>query len=101
MTWPAAGADSATNLPDYGPTTQSAQSETRACDLARRHGLALPVIATAQLLVGLDATNVNVARPHIHRALGFSGRGLRRDAAPGSGSIQPAARCDLVTGVQR
>src|SRR5215475_1699606 len=43
----------------------------------RHHlGLALFVIATAQLMVVLDATIVNVALPHIQRALGFSGTGL-------------------------
>jgi EmrB/QacA subfamily drug resistance transporter len=42
----------------------------------RRPGLALFVIATAQLMVILDATIVNVALPHIQRALGFSGNGL-------------------------
>jgi EmrB/QacA subfamily drug resistance transporter len=44
---------------------------------ARRHlGLALVVIATAQLMVVLDATIVNVALPHIQNALHFSGTGL-------------------------
>jgi EmrB/QacA subfamily drug resistance transporter len=44
---------------------------------ARSHlGLALLVIATAQLMVVLDATIVNVALPHIQHALGFSGSGL-------------------------
>jgi len=42
----------------------------------KRLGLALAVIATAQLMVVLDATIVNVALPHIQRALGFSGSGL-------------------------
>src|SRR5580700_2937453 len=42
----------------------------------RRLGLALFVIATAQLMVVLDATIVNVALPHIQDALGFSGSGL-------------------------
>ncbi|HTS98369.1 MAG TPA: MFS transporter [Streptosporangiaceae bacterium] len=42
----------------------------------RRLGLALVVIATAQLMVVLDATIVNVALPHIQLALGFSGNGL-------------------------
>ena len=42
----------------------------------RRPGLALAVIATAQLMVVLDATIVNVALPHIQHALGFSGSGL-------------------------
>ena len=41
-----------------------------------RLGLALLVIATAQLMVLLDATIVNVALPHIQHALGFSGSGL-------------------------
>jgi EmrB/QacA subfamily drug resistance transporter len=39
-------------------------------------GLALVVIAAAQLMVVLDATIVNVALPHIQAALGFSGSGL-------------------------
>ena len=42
----------------------------------RRLGLALAVIATAQLMVVLDATIVNVAVPHIQTALGFSGTNL-------------------------
>src|SRR5580658_10398407 len=42
----------------------------------RRLGLALTVIATAQLMVVLDATIVNVALPHIQIALGFSGTNL-------------------------
>src|SRR5258705_1993593 len=41
-----------------------------------RLGLALLIIATAQLMVLLDATIVNVALPHIQRALDFSGSGL-------------------------
>src|SRR5262249_54057572 len=39
-------------------------------------GLALVVLAAAQLMVVLDATIVNVALPHIQRALGFCGSGL-------------------------
>jgi EmrB/QacA subfamily drug resistance transporter len=42
----------------------------------RRLGLALAVIATAQLMIVLDATIVNVALPHIQAALGFSGTNL-------------------------
>ena len=42
----------------------------------RRLGLALTVIATAQLMVVLDATIVNVALPHIQTALHFSGSNL-------------------------
>jgi EmrB/QacA subfamily drug resistance transporter len=83
MTSPASGAGSAPDLPDYAPTTGSGQSETgRAASPAattagdRRRGRALLVIATAQLMVVLDGTIVNVALPHIQRALGFSGSGL-------------------------
>jgi EmrB/QacA subfamily drug resistance transporter len=61
----------------------TAQSGTRAVTPTasadggqRRLGLALLVIATAQLMVVLDAAIVNVALPHIQRALGFSGNGL-------------------------
>src|SRR5258708_7431630 len=43
-----------------------------------RPGLALLVLAAAQLMVVLDATIVNVALPHIQRALGFSGTNLER-----------------------
>src|ERR1700761_5773795 len=39
-------------------------------------GLALAVIACAQLMVILDATIVNVALPTIHSALHFSSAGL-------------------------
>ena len=42
----------------------------------RNLGLALGVIATAQLMVVLDATIVIVSLPHIQHALGFSGSGL-------------------------
>jgi len=42
----------------------------------RRLGAALLVIGTAQLMVVLDGTIVNVALPNIQRALGFSGTGL-------------------------
>jgi len=43
---------------------------------SRRLGLALAVIATAQLMVVLDATIVNVALRHIQEALNFSGTNL-------------------------
>jgi EmrB/QacA subfamily drug resistance transporter len=42
----------------------------------RRLGLALAVIAMAQLMVVLDLTIVTVALPHIQTALGFSGSNL-------------------------
>jgi EmrB/QacA subfamily drug resistance transporter len=82
MTSPASGAGSAPDLPDYAPTIRSAQSKTRravspdATAGGGRLGLALLVIAAAQLMVVLDGTIVNVALPHVQRALGFSGTGL-------------------------
>jgi EmrB/QacA subfamily drug resistance transporter len=48
----------------------------RAQAAPRRLGLALAVIATAQLMVVLDATIVNVALRHIQEALNFSGTNL-------------------------
>src|SRR5581483_10423529 len=69
-----------------GDRMSSAQSVTGASGRAapgataagtpRYLGLALVVIATAQLMVVLDATIVNVALPDIQKALGFSGSGL-------------------------
>ncbi len=87
MTSPASGADSAPGPPDYalsprsapGPqsvTGRAASPGATAGGRNRRLGLALLVIATAQLMVVLDGTIVNVALPHIQQALGFSGTGL-------------------------
>ncbi|HEY2693298.1 MAG TPA: MFS transporter [Streptosporangiaceae bacterium] len=86
MTSPVSGADSAPGPPGYAPIprpapgTQPAAAGTASPAAAggssRRLGLALLVIATAQLMVVLDATIVNVALPHIQQALGFSGTGL-------------------------
>jgi len=87
VTSPATGADSAPGPPGSAPISQPApgpQSVTgrtaspgvTAGGGSRRLGLALLVIATAQLMVVLDGTIVNVALPHIQRALGFSGTGL-------------------------
>jgi EmrB/QacA subfamily drug resistance transporter len=56
--------------------TSSAIDQVGTRSDGRRLGLALLVIATAQLMVVLDATVVNVALPHIQTALGFSGGGL-------------------------
>ena len=56
--------------------TSSATGQAGTRDGGRRLGVALLVIATAQLMVVLDATIVNVALPHIQTALGFSGSGL-------------------------
>ena len=87
MTSPASGAGGAPRPPGYAPIPQSApgtqsvpgRSATPGATAGggnRRLGLALLVIATAQLMVVLDATIVNVALPHVQRALGFSGTGL-------------------------
>src|SRR5262245_55652493 len=57
-------------------TTFSAIGEARTRNMGRNLGLALLVIATAQLMVVLDSTIVIVAQPHIQAALGFSGSGL-------------------------
>jgi EmrB/QacA subfamily drug resistance transporter len=57
-------------------TTLSAPGAARTRNNGSRLGLALLVIATAQLMVVLDATIVNVALPRIQGALGFSGSGL-------------------------
>jgi EmrB/QacA subfamily drug resistance transporter len=57
-------------------TTLSTAGRT-GTESSRRHlGVALFVIATAQLMIVLDATIVYVALPHIQAALGFSGSGL-------------------------
>jgi EmrB/QacA subfamily drug resistance transporter len=62
---------------DRATTTSHPPSGEHGSDAGHRHlGLALVVIATAQLMVVLDAAIVNVALPHIQRALGFSGSGL-------------------------
>ncbi len=57
-------------------TTLSATSQSGSANTGHRLGLALIVIAAAQLMVVLDATIVTVALPHIQAALGFSGTGL-------------------------
>ena len=64
----------------------------------RRHpSVVLGVILTAQLMVVLDATIVNVALPHIQRSLGFSKRlavlGVERLRAHLRGPAPP--RCPL------
>src|SRR5215469_10746390 len=57
-------------------TTLSATSQAGTRSSRGHLGVALIVIATAQLMVVLDATVVNVALPHIQAALVFSGSGL-------------------------
>ncbi len=57
-------------------TTDPATSQAGIRTGSRHLGVALLVIATAQLMVVLDAMIVNVALPHIRAALGFSGSSL-------------------------
>jgi len=57
-------------------TTFSATDKIRNQSGGRQLGVALLVIATAQLMVVLDATVVNVALPHIQTALRFSDSSL-------------------------
>src|SRR5919108_1575010 len=63
------GGGEMTAIPAPGATARTGTDSSR-------QGLALVVIASAQLMVVLDATIVNTALPHIQRALGFSGSGL-------------------------
>ena len=66
-------------MPTETPDTVAVATERRAAPAApapRRLGLALAVIATAQLMVALDLTIVTVALPHIQAALHFSGSNL-------------------------
>jgi EmrB/QacA subfamily drug resistance transporter len=58
-----------------GPAAVAARAAP-AAQPPKRLGLALAVIATAQLMLVLDLTIVNVALPHIQAALGFSGSNL-------------------------
>src|SRR5271156_4687145 len=64
--------------PDTGtiPGTAVAAGAAVTAQPRRRLGLALAVIATAQLMVVLDSTIVNVALPHIQSSLGFSDSNL-------------------------
>src|SRR3954462_8807150 len=60
-------------------TTAPSPDLTRSSSAHRAHvhpNLALAVIATAQLMVVLDVTIVNIALPHMQRALHFSPTGL-------------------------
>ena len=60
----------------YTQPAASLQGGLRTGDRAGRPGVALLLIATAQLMVVLDATIVYVALPSIQRGLGFSNSGL-------------------------
>jgi EmrB/QacA subfamily drug resistance transporter len=57
-------------------TTTQSDSASAEQTPATHHRFALAVIATAQLMVVLDATIVNIALPHIQGALHFSATGL-------------------------
>jgi EmrB/QacA subfamily drug resistance transporter len=67
-------------VPDGTPQAGVAAAQPRAAAPAarppRRLGLALAVIAAAQLMIVLDLNIVTVALPHIQTALGFSGPNL-------------------------
>jgi EmrB/QacA subfamily drug resistance transporter len=69
-------------VPTETPDTRAVAAAGRVAPAApaaqapRRLGLALAVIATAQLMVALDLTIVTVALPHIQTALHFSGSNL-------------------------
>src|SRR5437868_12862389 len=63
-------------MSDIRSGTARAAAPGGAAAAGPRPGLALLVLAAAQLMVVLDATIVNVALPHIQRALGFSGTNL-------------------------
>ena len=69
-------------MPTETPDTKTVATQRRPAPAApaapapRRLGLALAVIATAQLMVALDLTIVTVALPHIQAALHFSGSNL-------------------------
>jgi hypothetical protein len=72
-----------TRTPEAGPAARQARAATTA-QAPRKLGVVLAVIATAQLMIALDLTIVNVALPHIKQALGFSGTNLEW-AVAGSG----------------
>jgi EmrB/QacA subfamily drug resistance transporter len=57
-------------------TTQQTAIQTQGAAIGRHPGIALAVIATAQLMIVLDATIVNVALPQMQRDLGFSATDL-------------------------
>src|SRR5439155_13896478 len=61
---------------ETGSKTRPGSAPGRVATDGPRPGLALLLLASAQLMVVLDATIVNVALPHIQRALDFSGSGL-------------------------
>lgn len=54
--------------PEVAPTTGSSEAPSRGVS----PGIALAVLAGAQLMIVLDATIVNIALPDIRKALGFS-----------------------------
>ncbi len=63
-------------VPTFASAVRPVPAAPAAPNVPRSLGLALVVIAAAQLMIVLDATIVNVALPHIQRALTFSGSGL-------------------------
>jgi hypothetical protein len=109
MTSPASRAGSASRLPGSSPVIPTERSETEQAPSSgvtadcgtRRLGLALLVIASAQLMVVLDGTIVNVALPHWQQAppgpdrcSARTGRGrtAARDRAAARGPRRPRRR---------
>ncbi len=64
-------------MPDHDQALAGATDPTQdGAQVPRSLGLALVVIAAAQLMIVLDATIVNVALPQMQRSLGFGGASL-------------------------
>src|SRR5437762_4225668 len=61
---------------DLSTASPASDTDRKIAPLPRNLGLALIVIAAAQLMVVLDATIVNIALPSIQRALRFSATDL-------------------------
>ena len=60
----------------HEPSTPDTTAASSVEGTRSRPGLALAVIALAQLMIVLDVTIVNVSLPRMQSALGFSGTGL-------------------------
>ena len=72
----ATGAGTTTHGTARGIAADGIAADGTGANTPRHLGLALVVIAIAQLMVVLDATIVNITLPHIKDALGFSDSGL-------------------------
>src|SRR5260370_26977004 len=70
--WTATGGDAAARSRHGGPMSDDSLREDAAEDRARPRPGALAVLATAQLVLALDYSIVNMALPSIGGSLGFS-----------------------------